>query len=134
MTLRDDIHDNPACAQAIIDRNCDEIVRIMSIGRTKSNSKEIGNGTVLEVLGIGVGNVFLDVIYNQPDFRHVKPLVEQGRLLIGSALVQATIQSMVPAVLTKAQADKLCAVGHEPNPYTVAQIEAALYNPDGTQK
>lgn len=75
--------------------------------RTKTIPTEVGNGAILEVLGMTAGNALLDVINTVPDFRHVKPLVEQGRLRLDSALVRATLDSLVPAVLTKAQADTL---------------------------
>jgi hypothetical protein len=65
----------------------------------------------------------------------VKPLVAQGRLLIGSALVQATLQSLVAgAVLTQAEADKLSDLGKEPNPYTPQEIAEAVFNEDGSVK
>lgn len=82
--------------------------------RTKIVPLEIGNGTILETLGLTAGNALLDVIYNQPDFRHVKPLVEQGRLRLDSALVRATLNSLVPAVLTQAQVDSLIGLCSKP--------------------
>lgn len=135
MTLRDDILADPACSVALAARDCTELARIRSIGRTRATSLEIGNGTILETIGITSGNKLLDTINGTVDFRYVKPLVEQGRLLIGSALVQATLQSLVAAsVITQVEADKLCALGKEPNPYTPSEIADALFNPDGTPK
>ncbi len=134
MTLRDEVHNNPDCAEALAAKDCEELARVMSIGRTRPRTREIGNGTILEVLGLSAGNSFLDVINGNTNFRHVKPLIEQGRLLIGSALVQATIKSMVPAVITQAQSDALCALGVEPNPYSILEIADAVFNPDGTEK
>lgn len=104
----------------------DAIAAALSVGRKKRNTREIGNGTILEVLGLAAGNALLDVINNVPDFRHVKPLVEQGRLQIGSPLVQATVQSLVPAVLTQAQAEALCALGFDPDPVTAQQVSDAM--------
>lgn len=134
MSLRDDILADPACATALAARDCVEMARIRSIGRTRANTREIGNGTILEVLGIASGNALLDVINGNADFRYVKPLVEQGRLLIGSALVQATVQSMVPTVLTQGQGDALCALGKEPDPLTAHDVAEAVFNADGTLK
>ena len=137
MGLREDIHANPACTAAIAAKDCSAIAAIMSVGRTRANSREIGNGTILEVLGITAGNLLLDTLMSddaESPFRHVKPLIEQGRLLIGSALVQATVQSFVPNTLNQAQADSLCAIGRDANPYTVQEIAEVLFNPDGTEK
>jgi hypothetical protein len=134
MTLRDEILADPACATALAARDCAEMARVRSIGRTRPNAREIGNGTILETLGIAAGNVFLDAINTNADFRYVKPLIESGRLQIGKTLVQATVQSMVPAVLTQAQADALCALGKEPDPLTQQEVGEALYNIDGSLK
>ena len=121
-------------AELIASRDCNEIARIMSIGVTKFNSKEIGNGTVLAVLGIESGNVLLDEINTNPAYRYVKPLIEQGRLLIGSTLVQQVLQSMVGTILTQSQADNLCNVGKSAHTYTAQDVEYILYNPDGSEK
>ena len=134
MALREDVHANPACAVALAARDCVDLARIMSIGRTALNKREIGNGTILEVLGLGSVNALLDVINNNTNFRYVKPLVEQGRMMIGSPLVRATLQSLVPAVLTQVEADRLLALGVDPDPYTASDMAEALFNTDGTQK
>jgi len=131
MTLLDEI--TAKCSPALIaSRDFDAIAAAVSIGRTKPNAKEIGNGTILEVLGLTVGNALLDVINTVPDFRYVKPLVEQGRLVASAPLVQATIQSLVPmGVLTQLEADALCAQGFDPDPVTAAQVNQALVSDDG---
>lgn len=133
-SLRDQVHAEPRCAAALAAKDCAELARLMSVGRGRANRREIGNGTILEVLGLEVGNVVLDLINGVGDYRHVKPLIDQGRLLIGSPLAQTTVQSLVPNALTQAQADALCALGQEPNPYTAQDIAEALFNPDGTEK
>lgn len=125
MTLRDEIL--AKCSPELIaSRDEAAISRALSLGRKRSNAREIGNGTILEVLGISAANAFLDVVNGNPDFRYVKPLIEQGRLLIGSALVQATVQSMVPTVLAQGQADALCALGFEDDTVSIADIAHAL--------
>lgn len=58
---------------------------------------EIGNGTVLETLGLAVGNALLDVLYNAPDFRYVKPLLEQGRLRIDAPSARAALDGIAAA-------------------------------------
>lgn len=102
------------------------IADALSVGRTRFVPTEIGNGTILEVLGLAKGNALIDIINTQPDFRHVKPLVEQGRLRLDTMLVRATLQSLVPAVLTQAEADALVARAKVPDPVTHDQVGAAL--------
>jgi hypothetical protein len=137
MGLREDILANPDCAAAVAARDCAALAALMSAGRTKPNTREIGNGTILETLGIEAGNQLLDVLLSgaaDSPYRHVKPLIEQGRLLIGSLLVQATIQSFVPATLAQEQANALCALGLEPDPLTAQDVADALFNADGSLK
>lgn len=108
-----------------------QIAAAFNVGRTRSNTREIGSGTILETIGMAAGNALLDVINTVPDFRHVKPLVEQGRLVVGSPLVQATVQSLVPTVLTQPQADILCALGKEPNPVDLTELRRAMWADNG---
>ena len=134
--LRAQAHSDGACAAALAARDIDELARILSIGRTRPTAREIGNGTILEVLGVDAGNTLLDHIAAADELRHVRPLLDQGRLMIGAALVQGTLQSYVqlPDVISQADADKLCALGIEPDPLTPQDVAEALYNPDGTPK
>lgn len=135
-SLRDAVHSNPSCADALAAKDCDAIASIMNAteARTRASDTLIGNGTVLEKLGITDGNTFLDAINANNAFRYVKPLLDQGRLEIGKALVQATIQSLVPVAISQDSADKLCALGSQPWPYTAAELHEALFNLDGTEK
>ena len=110
----------------LANRDDGAIAALVSIGRTKPSGKEIGTGTVLETIGFAAGNAFLDVIDNVADFRHVKKLVQDGRLIISSQLVMFTIQSMVPDVLTQPQADALLALAVAPDPVSASQIAHAL--------
>lgn len=133
-SLRDQVHADVRCTAALAARDCTELARLMSVGRTRANTREIGNGTILEVLGLDTGNVVLDLINADPIYRHVKPLIDQGRLLIGSPLAQLTVQSLAPAILTQPQADALCALGLEAFPYTAQELAEALFNADGSEK
>lgn len=103
-----------------------QIAALVSAKRTKPSTREIGNGTILETIGLQYGNAMLDVIYSAPDFRHVKPLLEQGRLIVGSPLVVATIQGMVPAVFPQVVADRLLALAVEPAPVSVQEVIQAM--------
>lgn len=130
MTLRDEIISK--CSPdllALHDTNA--IANVINSGRVKPNKIEIGNVTILEVLGLPVGNALLDIIYTDSNFRHVKPLVEQGRLTIGSPLVQGTIQSMVGAVLTQEQANMLCSIGMDLDPIDELEIRKVCWSDNG---
>ncbi len=126
MTLLDEI--NAKCSPELIaSKEHGEIARIVSIGRTKPSTREIGNGTILEVLGLVAGNAMLDAINVMPNFRHVKPLVEQGRLVVGSPLVAASLGAFVAGnVITQAHADKLLAIAVEPAPVSVGEVVKAM--------
>lgn len=124
MTLYEEIQ--AKCPELVAGGNHLAIADAVNVGRVKVNSREIGNGTILETIGMTAGNALLDVINNAADFRYVKPLVEQGRLVVGAPLVQATLQSLVPAVLTQPQADALCALGYSPDPVDVNAVAQAL--------
>lgn len=116
------------CSQELIDsRDFDAIAAAVNVGRTRVAQREVGKGTILEVLGLSAGNAFLDIIDGNSDFRHVKGLVAEGRLRIDSALVQATIDSFVAvAVLTAEQGAALKALGVTADPVTAAQCAQAL--------
>ena len=113
-------------AGLIASRDHDAIAAAVNAGRTKPSTVEIGNGTILEVLGLTLGTTVLDVINSTPAYKYVVPLLTQGRLQIGSALAQGAVQAFVPALLTQEQADSLKALGHMPDPVTAQQVSDAL--------
>lgn len=103
------------------------IAAIVSAGRTRPSAREIGNGTILETIGLQHGNAMLDVVYNDPQFRHVKPLLEQGRLIAGSPLVVQTIQGMEAAgVIPSAAGAALLALTVEPAPVSAQEVIKAM--------
>lgn len=116
------------CSAGLISaRDYAAIAATVNVGRTKPSGREIGSGTILETIGLAAGNAFLDVIDTAPDFRHVKKLVQDGRLIISSELVMVTIQGMVDAkVLTQPQADALLALAVLPDPVSASQVASAL--------
>lgn len=126
MTLLEEIQ-TKCPPELIAAREHGQIATLVSVGRTRQSALTIGNGAVLEALGLDAGNAFLDVIYANPAFRHIRPLLEQGRLIAGAQIVRTAIQGMVPAgVLTQAQADKLLALGVEPDPVSVQAVVSAM--------
>lgn len=133
--LRQAAHSRPDCAEALAARDCQTLAQLLSAGRTCGNDREVGYGTIIDVVGIIAGNQLIDFIQAQPDMRHVRPLLEQGRLRIGSQLVQQSLQSFVGAgAVTQANADALCALGLQPDPLTAQQVGEALFHPGGSEK
>lgn len=112
--------------ELIASGNYHAIAEAVNVGRTRLTPYEIGHGMVLEVLGLATGNALLDAVYAAPDFRHVKPLLEQGRLRLDSAIVQATLASLVGTVLTQADVDNLNALCTVADPVTWDQCQAAV--------
>ena len=98
----------------------------VSVGRTVPKKTSIGEGTILEILGITAGNAFLDVIDNVPDYRHVKKIVARGDFDMSTGVSQAGVQALVPAILTQEQADALKNLGKEAAPVTWEACRAAV--------
>lgn len=133
--LRAAVKSSSACSAAYAARDCDVIAAVMSEGRTRPAGIEIGNGTILDTIGITAGNALLDAVHANSSFKYVISLLDQGRLKIGSTTAQAAISGLVSGgALTQANADKLAALGFEPDPLAVADVHEALFNPDGTEK
>lgn len=107
------------------------IAGALSVGRTKTVPTEVGNGTVLEALGFATGNALLDVLYSAPDFRHVKPLLEQGRLRLDSPMAAAALGSLVPAVLTTEHVAALLSHAKVADPVAELDVRRAIFADDG---
>lgn len=123
MALRDEIL---AGGFDLQNRDDGAIAAALSVGRTKIVPTEIGKGRILATLGLTVGNSLLDVIDTAPDFRHVKQLVENGWLDIGSDLARASVDALVPTVLTQTEADVLKALAEVPDVVTPQDVAKAL--------
>ena len=129
MTLLDEIQAK-CTTQQIANRGVDgglaAVTAAVNVGRNRPSGLEIGKGTVLATIGLSAGNQFLDVIDTVADFRHVRGLLNDGRLIVSSPLVMGTIQSFVPNVLTQAQANALLALAVTPNPASEHDCSAAM--------
>ena len=108
---------------------------ILSVGRTRAVPTEAGNGTVLEVLGLAVGNALLDVLLSTnpaSPYRHVRPLLEQGRLRLDLAPAQMALGSLIGVeiaagvTLTAEHVGALIARTRVADPITHTQVGAAL--------
>lgn len=131
MTLIDDIRALPV--EITGQQDTQVIADALSVGRTRLVSMEIGNGLVLSTVGLEVGNALLDVIYNAPDFRHVKPLLEQGRLDISSPLARGALDSLVGVVagFEQGHANALKALAEAPDPIDEMTVRQACWSIDG---
>lgn len=128
--IRAEIAAMPELQMLVPDTNA--LAAALSADRTKFVHTEIGNGTVLEVLGLTTGNALLDLLNTEPSYKYVKPMLEQGRLRLDSALVRGTLQVLVGSLLTQAQVDALLAVAQAPDPVSEYDVRCAIYADDGT--
>ena len=107
----------------------------LSVGRTRYVETNIGVGTIIEVLGLAAANPVLDALYAAPDYRHVKPLLDQGRLRLDTVAQAGMLQPLVTGgLLTQAQLDALVARAKEPAPVAEYDVRVAIYNDDGSLK
>ena len=109
------------------------IAAALSVGRTRYVETQIGVGTIIEVLGLAAANPVLDALYAAPDYRHVKPLLDQGRLRLDVVAQAGMLQPLVTGgLLTQAQLDALIARAKEPAPVDEYAVRVAIYNDDGS--
>lgn len=100
---------------------------------TYTVTTEIGAGSVLATLGLESGNALLDAVKTTPEFRHVWPMIEQGRLDLSSPLVEEALSSLVSAeVITIAE--KLALMNLCTRPVAVSEdaVKRAIWNDDGS--
>lgn len=113
-------------------RDTHAIAVALSNGRVRPTMREIGNGLVLEVLGLDAGNRVLDLVHDTEALRHVRPLLDQGRLVASSMLVRGWLDSLVaPGVITREQADAVVALGYEPDPVSEFDVRCACVGDNG---
>ena len=117
--------------ELLAQRDTQAIAEAVSVGRVKRVPADIGNGTILATIGIVAGNALLDAIAGTAEYRHVKPLLEQGRLRVDSDLVRATLDGLVPSVLTAEQAQALKALGEQPDPVDEYAVRCIAWSDDG---
>ena len=111
------------------------IAAALSAGRTRWKHTDIGVGTIIEVVGLAAANPVLDALYASPDYRHVKPLLDQGRLRLDVVAQAEMLQPLVTGgLLTQVQLDALVTRAKEPAPVDEYQVRVAIYNDDGSLK
>lgn len=128
--IRAAIAADPALQALVPDTNA--IAASLSASRVRYVETNIGVGTIIEVLGLSVANPVLDAIYASPDYRHVKPLLDQGRLRLDSEYVRGALQAMVPTLLTQTQRDALVARAAVADPVSEYDVRCAIYADDGS--
>ena len=125
MSLRDEIL---AGGFDLANRDDGAIAAALSVDRKKTVPTEIGNGLVLDTIGMTVGNALLDVLNNDAEFRYVKPLLEQGRLDISTPLARAALDGLVGVVtgFEQSHADALKALAEVDDIITPQDVAKAL--------
>ena len=113
--------------------NTQAVADALSVGRTRWKHTEIGVGTIIEALGLAAANPVLDALYAAPDYRHVKPLLDQGRLRLDVVAQAGMLQPLVTGeLLTQAQLDALVDRAKEHAPVAEYDVRMAIYNDDGS--
>ena len=129
MTLLAEIQ-SKCSAELIASRDFDAIAAAVNVGRTRYRKTELGDGSIIAAIGdLNAANAFLDVVKSTSPtspFRHVKDVIFRGAFDMGDLMAQASVQSMVPAILTQEQADNLKALGVEPDHVTAQQVSDAM--------
>lgn len=94
---------------------------------------EIGAGGILAILGLERGNVLLDAIQSTPGFRHVWPMIEQGRLDLSSPLVEAGLAMLVQGeVISSSEMQQLLSLCLQPVDVSEDAVKRAIWNDDGS--
>jgi hypothetical protein len=116
------------------------IAAAMSEVRTKPAPFEAGKGEVLNSLGLTVGNAFCDYVDLTPDLRHVKQLLEAGRLRLDTPTTIDMVNGMVDVEISRGvffsqeNADTLLALAHVPDPVSEFDVRCAIYADDGSRR
>ena len=134
-TIRAAISADPALRALVPDTVA--LAAALSRGRTKLAPRYVGIGTVLSVLGLGVGNAFLDFVQATPAFRHVWPLLVSAHLSVDDPLVGTSLRSLVGVTLAPgivfeaAHVEALLAIARVPDPVDEYSVRVALFADDG---
>lgn len=139
--LRDEILARADCAAAVAARDLDAIAAIVSAGRSAVRSRFVTARTILSECG-AIGPSILDAleaVAASPGGSAVKWAVrflsQDSGLDVGNPVTQYMIgQLAAGGALTAAQATALTGLASLSAPVSRAEVEAALFNPDGSAK
>ena len=140
--LRDDIHADPACAAALAARDCKEIARIRSIGRTKLVPI---NKPIFAIWcgATGLRGVIESHANNDQSPLHSLALTLRDFLggppdgvvdFTNPSNQQSLTIWQSTGALTDAQVSQLIELGRVADPLTAQDVATAVFNNDGTQK
>lgn len=140
MTLRDEILARPDCAAAVSARDLDAIAALMSVGRKAIQSRFVTARTIFGECAGGQG--IYDALNaaataNSAVKMAVKFLEQDSGLDIGNPATQAMIDQLMAGAtpaLTAAQGAALKALANLPQTVSRSQVEAAMYNANGSAK
>lgn len=94
---------------------------------------EIGAGGILATLGLERGNTLLDAIQSTPGFRHVWPMIEQGRFDLSSPLVELGLDALVQSeVISSSEMQQLLSLCLRPIEVSEDAVKRAIWNDDGS--
>lgn len=94
---------------------------------------EIGAGGIIATLGLERGNALLDAIQSTPGFRHVWPMIEQGRLDLSSPLVELSLDALVQSeVISSSEMQQLLSLCLRPIEVSEDDVKRAIWNDDGS--
>lgn len=106
-----------------------------ALSYTVPTHREVGIGTIYEVLGATSAAAMLDAIYSSPILKYAGALLERGKLDISSnAVAQAIALLVSDDVITQQEADNLLALGIKVKQPTQPELQVALINDDGSLK
>lgn len=136
----------PKAEDAVAAAGDQAIADIINVGRVRIASREVGEGTVSNALGVPDGPIFILRLRSMalaalpegatPEQIMQKALVEQAwRLLdkacldVGLPSVRGSIGLFVPALLTQDQAAAILALAEIPDPVTASDVSRAVRGP-----
>lgn len=94
---------------------------------------EIGIGLIFNTIGLDAGNALLDAIKATASFRHVYPMLEQGRLDLSSPLVEVALDALVQAeVVTSSDKQTLLSLCIKPVDVPESDVKQAIWHDDGS--
>ena len=113
--------------------NVSAIAEELSTRETQKVPFEIGIGLILETIGLESGNNLLDAIQATAEFRHVYPLLEQGRLDLSSPLVETALDMLAQAeVIKNSEKQMLLSLCIEPVMVSESDVKQAIWHDDGS--
>ena len=129
--IRLTIESEPAL-QALLP-NTQAIAAELSTRETHKVPFEIGIGLILNTIGLDAGNALLDAIKATASFRHVYPLLEQGRLDLSSPLVEVALDALVQAeVITSSDKQTLLSLCIRLVEVPESDVKQAIWHDDGS--